>query len=83
MSVKLEQFNDLLKGVNRSGVHRCSICNCVSSEDVETEIGDYQGYTYFVNDPKDPSHFICGACDEVVKDLRNDYEMDDYFKEEG
>lgn len=76
MSTKLEELTGLLKLTNRSGTHRCSICNSVNNEDIETNLGDFNDHTYYVNDPKDPSHFICGECDEVIKDLMCDYEMD-------
>lgn len=61
------------KVTNRSGIHRCSICNCVNTEAIETEIGDFAPYEYFTNDPKDPSQFICISCYEVIQDTLSEY----------
>ena len=75
MSENLEELFKLAKVANRSGVHRCSICNTVNSEYIETNLGDYRPYQYFVNDPKDPSHFICGECDDSIRELQMEYEI--------
>lgn len=63
--------------VNRSGVHRCSICNCVNVEDIQTDLGDYRGNMSFTNDPSNPLHFICIDCADEIEDLRQDYMEDD------
>lgn len=74
---KLDWFKEVAV-FNRSGVHRCSICNCVNQEDIQTNIGDYRGNMFFTKDPKNPNHFICGECEEAIQDVRWDYEiMDD------
>ena len=63
--------------VNRSGVHRCSICNTVNIPEIETNIGDYRDHSYWVNDPKDPNHFVCGECDAGIEEIRRDYDYQD------
>lgn len=70
------------KSVNRSGVHRCSICNRVNTESIETNLGDYAPLEYFTNDPKDPMHFICITCEEAIQELRDDYDFKDEWEEE-
>jgi hypothetical protein len=62
-----------MKIKNIGGHFRCSICNKVSLEDISTEIGDYKRNLPFVHDPKDPMHFICIDCMEVIEDQRQDY----------
>lgn len=57
--------------------HRCSICNKVDNMSIETEIGDYDGATHFVSDPKDESQFICGDCEEEIKEVRDYFEWKD------
>lgn len=75
---ELKKLDNLIKSVNKGGYFRCSICNTVSNESIATEIGDYHSHMSFTNDPKDPLHFICVTCDEVINDLRIDYEyLDD------
>lgn len=74
MSTNLEKLANILKIPNRSGTHRCSICNKVNNEDIETDIGDFSSHTYFVNDPSDPTHFICGECDEVIKGINQEWD---------
>jgi Fe2+ or Zn2+ uptake regulation protein len=82
MSNKLETLNDFsTKLRNRGGYFRCSICDSVSNEFIETNIGDYKKHLSFVNDPKDHTHFICMECNDSVDDLRQDYEYMDDWKE--
>lgn len=58
-------------------IHRCSICNCVNREDIETNIGDYKK-TPFVKDPKNPLFDICVECSESIQDTNNEFEFDEY-----
>jgi hypothetical protein len=81
MSDELKKLDELVKSVNRGGYFRCSICDCVSMESIATNIGDYKPNMPFVNDPKDPLHFICVECDESVSDQLWDYEVFDEIEE--
>lgn len=62
-----------MKVRNLGGHFRCSICNRVSLEEIETNIGDYQKGLTFVNDPKNSDDFICLDCSDVVDEQRHDY----------
>jgi len=79
---KLKELQELSRTVNRSGTNRCSLCNCVSNESIETEIGDYRHHMSFTQDPKFNDSVICITCAEVIEDQRQDYEYldlnDDY-----
>lgn len=75
-----DRFNSLYKSVNRGGYHRCTICNAVSNETIQTEVGDYKHQMSFVNDPNNPMHFICVSCNEVVDEQRYEYELWDEIK---
>lgn len=55
---------------------RCSICNHVSSEDIQTELGDFTKGE-FVPDPKNELHFICIVCKEVFEEQMLAYEAKD------
>lgn len=55
---------------------RCSICNHVSSEDIQTELGDFSKGE-FVPDPKSSLFYICMPCKEVYEDLMLSYETQD------
>lgn len=55
---------------------RCSICNKVSSLDIETDIGDFSKDN-FVPDPKNNSHFICTECKGWHEGLMLAYEQED------
>ena len=57
--------------------HRCSICNCVSIVDIQTELGDYRQYMSYVTDPSNRLHFICIDCHEAIQDVRDDFEWMD------
>lgn len=81
MTNELEKLNQLVRSINRGGYFRCSICNTVSNEEIETDLGDFKSHMSFVNDPKDPTHFICITCSEEIDSLRQDYEYDDQEKE--
>jgi hypothetical protein len=76
---KLEEFQDLIKYDNKSGHHRCSICNCVTNESIATEIGDFRSRMSFTPDPKDRMHDICIECAEVIQEQRDEYS---YYDEE-
>lgn len=80
---KLQELQDLQNNYLRSrgDSFRCSICNCVSDESIETNIGDYRSGMSFVNDPKDHNHFICVDCSEEIQSLRNDYSFMDEFRD--
>ncbi|QIG69419.1 hypothetical protein EVB79_049 [Rhizobium phage RHph_N3_13] len=82
---KLEKFIDTLKDhrtVNRGGYHRCTICNSVSNEDIETSIGDYRPGMSFTPDPIHKDSYICIECADVIQDQRFDYEYQDQFEDE-
>lgn len=51
---------------------RCSVCNRVSSKDIETNaLETYKGN--FVPDPINRLHFVCVDCKEVHEELMLDY----------
>lgn len=56
--------------------YRCSICNKVSSRDIETNYEETTKHT-FVRDPKDKQHFICMDCNLIYQDLMVDYYIQD------
>jgi len=77
---RLKELQELSLSQFRDGRHRCSICNIVNNESIETEIGDYHSHMSFTADPKDPRHFICISCSESINDqLREFDERDDYY----
>jgi hypothetical protein len=82
MTDELKRLETLLKSINRGGHNRCSICNKVSNEEIQTELGDYQAHMSFTNDPKDPLHFICVECADSIEDQRQDYQYFDEYNEE-
>jgi hypothetical protein len=53
---------------------RCKTCNRVSSQEIESNIGDYLNKN-FVQDPVDSNSFICEECKEWHEDLMLDYEV--------
>lgn len=55
---------------------RCSICNCVSSESIETELGDFREVN-FVPDPISSLHVVCQECKQAHEELMLEYEKDD------
>lgn len=59
---------------NLAGHYRCTICNCVSNESIETEIGDFRK-TSFTQDPKYKDSYICVECSEAIQDVRYDYDL--------
>lgn len=61
---------------------RCSICNSVSSQMIETNIGDFCD-GHFVTDPKSELHFICEECAHWQVELMSDYYLDDLLNEEA
>lgn len=52
---------------------RCSICNKVSSRDIETNLGDFMNKS-FVPDPKNSQFYVCVDCKESHESLMLDYE---------
>jgi hypothetical protein len=74
---KLKELQELIKTTNKGGYFRCSICNCVSNESIQTELGDYSPNMSFTHDPKDHRHFICVSCDEAIQEVRQDFEYMD------
>lgn len=67
---------------NLGGYYRCSCCNSVSNESIETDLGDFKYNLSFVNDPKDDNHFICITCSEAIEDVRRDFQYMDEWKED-
>ena len=61
-------------------VFRCSICNKVNNQDIETDLGDFNSKMSYVPDPKSPdTSFICIECDEAVREHLSDFQlMDEY-----
>jgi len=82
MSNELEKLQHLIHSTNKGGYFRCSICNTVSNESIQTNIGDFHPNMPFVNDPKDGLHFICIECKESIQGVLDDYELDDDLLEE-
>jgi len=91
MTQKQNKKSDLptfLSTLNKSktmlsgGSHRCSICNKVDNESIETNLGDYESNLSFTYDPNDPSHHICIDCEEVIEDQRRDYAYMDQDEDE-
>jgi hypothetical protein len=80
---KLEKLQELQQYRLVGGHLRCSICNCVSDESIETELGDYKSRMSFTADPKDNRHFICISCSEAIEEQRREFrerdEWDDLF----
>ena len=58
---------------------RCVTCNKVSSEAIETNIGDYLKKS-FVPDPVNPLQNICEECKEKHEELMHGYEVRDHWK---
>lgn len=79
MTDKLSKFTKLISDshIKHGGTVRCTICNCVSSEDIETTIGDYRRGMSFAPDPIHRNSFICMECQDVIQDQRFDYELMD------
>lgn len=55
--------------------HRCTICNSVSSSEIQNAIGDLNKDSY-VPDTKGQG-FICSKCDGIISNLHFEYEADD------
>lgn len=67
----------------RTGGHfRCVICNSVSSETIQTNIGDYHPNMPFVPDTKYKENHTCITCREVIDDMLHDYQLQDELMEE-
>jgi hypothetical protein len=82
MSNELDKFTRLYHLPNKGGHNRCSICNATSNEEIETDIGDYKAHMSFTPDPKDPMHFICIDCSEVINEQEQDYAYRDLEEKE-
>ena len=52
-----------------SGIHRCSICNRVTNEEIETDVGDFVSGMSFTSDPSNPMFDICVECYEEIEDV--------------
>ncbi len=52
--------------------YRCSICNRVSSGDIQTNLGDLAP-GQFCSDPKDKSQYICMDCNGSIENVKVDY----------
>lgn len=77
MTDDIKKLEYLYKAKNVGGYFRCSICNAVSNERIETNLGDFKEDVSFTHDPKDGLHFICIDCADAVEDLRQDFEFMD------
>lgn len=63
---------------------RCSICDRVNSADISNLPGNYSSERQvFRRDPKSHLHFICLDCSEEINELKNDYDIEDYFNGEN
>lgn len=60
---------------------RCTICNKVSRPEIETDSGDFR-HDYYVEDPIDPTSFICGECKETIDLINLDFEDTGDFTDE-
>ena len=58
---------------------RCVTCNKVSSEAIETNIGDYLKKS-FVPDPVNPLQTVCEECKALHEELMHEYEVIDHWK---
>ena len=58
-------------------IFRCSICNRVNNEEIETEYGDYSEFMAFVPDPSNPMFDICMMCAECISDTLFELEEDE------
>ncbi len=67
----IEELNEEAYGVK---THRCSICNCVNREDIETNLGDYK-QTSFVKDPSNSLFYVCIECNESIDEVNREYEF--------
>lgn len=75
---KLKELQELHYLSSRGSHFRCSICNTVSNESVETDIGDYKPSMSFTPDPKNPKHsMICIECSEEINDTLIGYDWDE------
>jgi hypothetical protein len=54
---------------------RCKICNRVSSELIETNLGDFTKKRFFRDD--EHQDVLCEECKEIHEDLMLDYESQD------
>jgi hypothetical protein len=83
MSNELEKLQHLIHSVNKGGYSRCSICNSVSNESIQTNIGDFRPHMSFAPDPKDTMHEVCIECKEVIQSVLDEYtdETDDLLEE--
>lgn len=85
LSGKEEKELEFLVGSSyiRTGGHfRCVLCNCVSSETIQTNIGDYKHNMPFVPDTKHKENHTCITCREVIDDVLNDFQIQDELMEE-
>lgn len=74
---KLEKLQELHYLSSRGSHFRCSICNTVSNESVETNIGDYKPSMSFTADPnRKPNSMVCIECKEVIDDTLVEYDWD-------
>ena len=62
---------------NLSGQHRCSICNKVNNEDIETDLGDYVSGSSFTSDPINNMFDICIECYEEIEEANKLWEYED------
>lgn len=82
-----KEIKELERLVNSSyirtgGYFRCVLCNCVSSETIQTNVGDYHPNMSFVQDTKHKENHTCISCREVIDDVLNDFAIQDELKEE-
>lgn len=59
---------------------RCSVCDAVSSPEIETNQGDYTSMK-FHHDPRDPTGMICSTCYNEVEEANSEF-FDDVAEEE-
>lgn len=52
---------------------RCSICNSVSSPEIETTVGDHRPGRFF-EDPKNKLFMICSKCFEEIQSTKDEME---------
>ncbi len=64
-------------------ISRCGICNCVSSEDIATNSGDWRPGTLFAPDPKSGDFDVCLSCLDSYQDVMNDFHFMDEEEEEN
>ena len=60
-----------------AGIHRCTICDAVSLEEISNNPENYKPRLYFYESPEDVTDVVCQDCLESVEDVSTEYIQDD------